>query len=697
MPTINVSSSCDERLQGIADLLAKAKKVLVVTGAGVSTNAGIPDFRSENGLYALIQAQYDAAAAKSNGQADLEAAPPAKRRRLARSASTTTLTLAGGVQEGHRLRPTRSFCVDVEDDSTLEEPHLQLDIPSSSQTSSTGRRSLPNLKGKDLFDSIIWSDSFTTSIFYTFITSLRRKVLEEVTTTTKTHQFLKTLRDSGRLVRVYTQNIDGLEAREGLSMDLSKGPGSKVRFGAKIAKPKETQRKAEDEGGSSSEGGEGVVHLDRGVECVPLHGGLESLRCGLCARLASWDQLEEHTLAGESPACPHCTQNNATRENRGRRSLAIGRLRPDVVLYGEEHPLAHQIGPLVTHDISLAPDILLILGTSLRVHGLKLMVREFAKAVHTRGGNVVFVNRTKPPDSVWGDVIDYWIEADCDWWVQDVEKRRADIWLPQGYFEEKEVRPKTIPKNPQSMRRDLTSGAYLVFKIMQKLGRVSGRIIDDLPELPEQILLDAQLLGEHAVTSKADDIDEVKQGQQVIGEQPQKDTALVVGTKPMKPKAKACVNCRSRKIKCDGDRPHCKNCVSRQQDCMYRPDRTPSTKRKRQLPPILHNSAEESSSADCGMLNMASRRDFLNHRISSYLPNLTGLESCYTPTYTSRTPLGPISANAEHIRHIANDKTRPPPLPSPPTSDTSSPVPSSPSRIQRIMSIGAILSSPVHR
>ncbi|EHK22881.1 hypothetical protein TrVGV298_002167 [Trichoderma virens] len=36
---------------------------------------------------------------------------------------------------------------------------------------------------------------------------------------------------------------------------------------------------------------------------------------------------------------------------------------------------------------------------------LHAMVREFAKTVHSKGGKVVFVNFTKPPESSWGDML----------------------------------------------------------------------------------------------------------------------------------------------------------------------------------------------------------------------------------------------------------------------------------------------------
>lgn len=107
--------------------------------------------------------------------------------------------------------------------------------------------------------------------------------------------------------------------------------------------------------------------------------------------------------------------------NRAARALPIGSLRPSIVLYDEPHPLGEEIGGLQAYDLGRRPDILLVMGTSLKVHGLKRVVREFAKAVHAKKGLVVFINLT-PPTKEWEDVIDVHIQGETDAWVNKVEE-----------------------------------------------------------------------------------------------------------------------------------------------------------------------------------------------------------------------------------------------------------------------------------
>ncbi|KAK4112805.1 hypothetical protein N656DRAFT_829078 [Canariomyces notabilis] len=670
MPTTHVEPGAEALLQEIANSVWKARKIVVITGAGISTNSGIPDFRSENGLYSLIQAQFEAARRQDLGTSsdnDLSNVSredrPAKRRRLSRAGSpesnerlfpglgksTQDASAQSGGGQGGMLgedpsrvtanaphlfyntgsskgsqsgpdmmadqergasfdqlpapaltppaiqtpvsnhisietqgaygnRPTEEAHVPFASSPpclSLETVHLQRrpDLmnlqtrsssplsspppitydpyqesqgdpsssppsqvgnssrspsegpssvstpPLTSQTSfasSSSRNSLPNMKGRDLFDAQIWSCPIKTSVFYTFATTLRQKVRSAEPTSS--HRFISVLRDSRKLVRCYTQNIDQLEERVGLTTSLSLGAGSRYRFSARAGRKPDgarTSMKAAETSvdpaqGSSQQGeeqqpesqplekpqtnlgsadssesdGAGTVPSslsgpdpsstqdetqasipsaaaaapapaspNRGVECVFLHGSLAKLRCFVCARTASWDEeaRQADTLAGRQPTCPHCAGAAAAREEKGKRALGVGKLRPDIVLYGEENPCTQFISPLIQHDLSLGPDMLLIMGTSMRVHGLKVLVREFAKAVHDRGGKVVLVNFTKPPDSVWAEVIDYWVQWDCDAWVNDLRTRKPALWLPPDapLPEEEKQKPKK-PSRRQS-------------------------------------------------------------------------------------------------------------------------------------------------------------------------------------------------------------------------------------------------------
>ena len=281
-----------------------------------------------------------------------------------------------------------------------------------------------NVKGKDLFDSVLWKDPLSISIFYKFTASLRRKIHEQVKQTTPTHRFIRTLRDSRKLVRCYTQNIDGLESREGLCIDLSKGKGNRARFTKKVMEKQKAPT-------GSTKGNQ-----DGGCEVVQLHGDLDTLRCNICQKTCGWEGKgrEALLLDGKAPECLSCSISDQDRRDRGKRGIKVGTLRPNIVLYGEEHPSADILGTITTHDLGLAPDVLLILGTSLHVHGLKILVKEFAKCVRARsGGNgkIIFVNLSKPSESIWKDAIDYWVSMDCDEWIGALRRHRPDLWQIQ--------------------------------------------------------------------------------------------------------------------------------------------------------------------------------------------------------------------------------------------------------------------------
>ena len=119
------------------------------------------------------------------------------------------------------------------------------------------------VKGKDLFDVSLFSSPDTTSIFYTFIASLRQSILSA--TATPTHKFIRTMHERGKLVRCYTQNIDGIETREGLAI-----------------------------GGKEA-------------QVCQLHGDIHTLRCDYCNAIKQYTvEWMEMLLEGEAPDCPDC-------------------------------------------------------------------------------------------------------------------------------------------------------------------------------------------------------------------------------------------------------------------------------------------------------------------------------------------------------------------------------------------------------
>ena len=40
-----------DRIEAVADIIAQSQKIVIFTGAGISTESGIPDFRSPGGIW----------------------------------------------------------------------------------------------------------------------------------------------------------------------------------------------------------------------------------------------------------------------------------------------------------------------------------------------------------------------------------------------------------------------------------------------------------------------------------------------------------------------------------------------------------------------------------------------------------------------------------------------------------------------
>ncbi|KAI1086082.1 DHS-like NAD/FAD-binding domain-containing protein [Rostrohypoxylon terebratum] len=275
-----------EELQTIADALSGARKIVGIAGAGISTAAGIPDFRSSGGLY------------------------------------------ADGV----------------------------------------------------LFEEAAFFDSRRAQLLKIALSIRDRAADCELT---ETHRWLASL--GRKLLRCYTQNVDMLEAKAGL-----------------------------------------VTGLGRRFNCVPLHGSIANLKCHLCHEAYEWQDyrsdIEDYSIKGCNTedgnnkdeltlplSCRRCNIRFKARKAAGMQLLPVGQLRPGMVMLDETHPQGEEIANLIRGDKLSSPDLLLVLGTSLKVDGPKKLLRQFVRPVRRQSGKIIYVNRTKPPSDC-SALIDYWVQ-----------------------------------------------------------------------------------------------------------------------------------------------------------------------------------------------------------------------------------------------------------------------------------------------
>lgn len=224
--------------------------------------------------------------------------------------------------------------------------------------------------GKDLFDASVYRDDSSTSSFHDMVSTMSK--LTKEAKPTAFHHMLATIAQEERLLRLYSQNVDGIDTSlEPLKTctPLAKADGKWPRT-------------------------------------VQLHGGLEKMVCSKCLELSDLDpELFDGPIA---PLCPRCEEINDIRTNHeGKRSHGIGRLRPRMVLYNEHNPDDEAIGTVTKEDLRKRPDAVIVVGTTLKVPGVRRIVREMCATVRDRrGGVTIWINNDPPPVSK--DLEDCW-------------------------------------------------------------------------------------------------------------------------------------------------------------------------------------------------------------------------------------------------------------------------------------------------
>lgn len=193
------------------------------------------------------------------------------------------------------------------------------------------------------------------------------------------HHLLARLAKDGRLMRLYTQNVDGIET--------SLPPlATEVPLGVKAPWPRTIQ----------------------------LHGGLEKMVCQKCRHTSDFEA--ELFQGPDPPLCRKCCETDQFRTTTGQRSHGVGKLRPRIVLYNEHNPDEEAIGSVVTADLRARPDALIVVGTTLKIPGVRRIVKEMCHVVRGRkDGITMWINHEPVP--VGRDFENCWdlvIKGDCD-------------------------------------------------------------------------------------------------------------------------------------------------------------------------------------------------------------------------------------------------------------------------------------------
>lgn len=320
--------------------ILQSKKAVVVTGAGISVASGIPDFRSQEGIFKQIKE-------KTNSENN--------------------------------------------------------DISMGT--------------GKDMFDfNFIYSSPKALSLFNDMIFDLHKKIKN--TQNTAFHGFIDNLAKKKKLKRCYTQNIDGFETH--LDNLVIKHPIS--------LKKKEWPN------------------------VIQLHGSINHLHCIKCRKI--FDIEDKHFegqinkkegsdsldyFIGEDntvqisdllPDCPECAEAESVRIVAGKRPQGVGKLRSNIILYNEEHPESEGIGRVVESDILTNSDLLIICGTTLKIPGVKRIVKEFSKSIESKkqetgeGGAIIWLGNEIPSQSIvdYVEYIDLVVLGDCQKFAKMTEK-----------------------------------------------------------------------------------------------------------------------------------------------------------------------------------------------------------------------------------------------------------------------------------
>lgn len=294
----------------------------------------------------------------------------------------------------------------------LHGPHGPLDQRFTTQN---GR----SIRGRELFTRNALADTDNSRTLNKILAELRTTAQEAAPT--YFHQLLDDMYHRKVLHKCYTENFDGLEGK------LTPA----------------------------------VFDRETGPTVVRMLGDNDHFSCDTCNAVFPSEQFHSTHLNGEDTVCPKCSNTPDPSERLGRRSQRKrkGKLRPCLYLLDEMDFEVMEDTP-VWDEI---PDVVLVVGTALKLKPVGGLVKRLAKAMHDEGRRVIYIGTDKLPKKAWADYIDVLLYVDVQEWAKrqlaarlpDSTARQPGNELMESFF----VAPPKSFALSGSMRKFLKSGS----------------------------------------------------------------------------------------------------------------------------------------------------------------------------------------------------------------------------------------------
>jgi NAD-dependent histone deacetylase SIR2 len=239
----------------------------------------------------------------------------------------------------------------------------------------------------------------------------RLRIIARDAAPTEGHLYIERLHCHKRLLRCYTQNVDGIQTR----------------------------------------GGQDISDYVLGLH------GRNDLRCHRCKRLPDGNlrELDERLLSEGLAWCSRCVdrgewthcfsactfqpsspsgEEGLPLDERRLRRLPPGCLLPDVAWNQDsrDHSSGGQSLDQMQKKDGLA-DLLLVIGTSIGTKGVAKVVRSLAINVHRHEGAMVYISQGRPSTTGWGEFIDLQLESNIDEWAAEASRQLYTVSVhPSG-------------------------------------------------------------------------------------------------------------------------------------------------------------------------------------------------------------------------------------------------------------------------